>query len=84
MSKNGAADQISPIRFADILFASVTDPNGRNPKTRRVVVLTPDFALEGGYPIVVAGVTATLPSPLTADQAVVNECRRPIICPSKS
>lgn len=71
MSKNGAVDHISPIRFADILFASVTDPNGCNPKTRRVVVLTPDVALEGGYPIVVAGVTATLPSPLTADYVLL-------------
>jgi hypothetical protein len=56
-----------PIRFADILFAHVLDPNGQNPKIRRVVVLTPDHALAAGFPIVVAGVTGTLPDPLTAD-----------------
>ena len=56
-----------PIRFADIVFAEVLDPNGQNPKTRRVVVLTPDIELAAGFPIVVAGVTGTLPSPLTAD-----------------
>jgi hypothetical protein len=56
-----------PIRFADIVFAEVPDPNGRNAKVRRVVVLTPDGALAAGYPIVVAGVTGTLPDPLTDD-----------------
>ena len=71
MSKNGAVDPLSPIRFADILFANVTDPNGKNPKTRRVVVLTPDFALKARYPIVVAGVTGTLPDPLTADYVLL-------------
>ncbi|MGA8348298.1 MAG: hypothetical protein WB773_10770, partial [Isosphaeraceae bacterium] len=52
---------------ADIIFAEVLDPNGQNPKTRRVVVLTPDIELAAGCPIVVAGVTGTLPNPLTAD-----------------
>ena len=34
------------VRFADILFVdAVLDPAGRNPKGRRVVVLTPDDAL---------------------------------------
>ena len=71
MSKNGAVDPLPPIRFADILFANVTDPNGKNPKTRRVVVLTPDLALKARYPIVVAGVTGTLPDPLTADYVLL-------------
>jgi hypothetical protein len=56
-----------PIRFADIVFAEVLDPSGKNPKTRRVVVLTTDIELAAGYPMVVAWVTGTLPSPLTAD-----------------
>ena len=43
-----------PIRFADIIFAEILDPNGQNLKTRRVVVLTPDIALAAGFPIVVA------------------------------
>ena len=67
MSKGGAAAVQFPIRFADIVFAEVLDPNGQNPKTRRVVVLTPDIELAAGFPIVVAGVTGTLPDPLTAD-----------------
>jgi hypothetical protein len=62
MSSGGAAAAPFPIRFAEIL-----DPNGQNPKTRRVVVLTPDRELAAGFPIVVAGVTGTLPNPLTAD-----------------
>ncbi len=56
-----------PVRFADILFAEVPDPNGQNPKVRRVVVITPDIELAAGCPIVVAAVTGTLPDPLTAE-----------------
>ena len=67
MSSGGAAASQFPIRFADIIFAEVLDPNGQNLKTRRVVVLMPDIALAAGFPIVVAGVTGTLPNPLTAD-----------------
>ena len=67
MISGGAAAVKFPLRFADIIFADVLDPNGRNLKTRRVVVLTPDSALAAGYPIVVAGVTGTLPTTLTAD-----------------
>jgi len=67
MSSGGATAAQFPIRFADIIFAEVLDPNGQNLKTRRVVVLTPDIALAAGFPIVVAGVTGTLPNPLTAD-----------------
>ena len=67
MSNVGAPTVPFAIRFADILFAEVLDLNGRNPKVRRVVVLTPDLELAAGYPIVVAGVTGTMPNPLTAD-----------------
>jgi hypothetical protein len=67
MSSGEAAVAPFPIRFADIIFAEVLDPNGQNLKTRRVVVLTPDVQLAAGFPIVVAGVTGTLPKPLTAD-----------------
>jgi hypothetical protein len=67
MTSGGSAPAPFPIRFADVLFAEVPDPNGQNPKTRRVVVLTPDVELAAGFPIVVAGVTGTLPRPLTAD-----------------
>ena len=67
MSSGATAAVGFPIRFADIIFADVLDPNGQNPKTRRVVVLTPDIELAAGFPVVVAGVTGTLPNPLTAD-----------------
>src|SRR5438045_3772700 len=67
MGNRGTAPAPVPIRFADILFAEFLDPNGQNSETRRVVVLTPDIALAAGFPIVVAGVTGTLPNPLTAD-----------------
>jgi hypothetical protein len=58
-----------PIRYADIVFAEIRDPSGLNPKLRRVVILTPDAALTAGHSIVVAGVTGTLPNPLTAGSA---------------
>ena len=67
MNSGGTAAAQFPIRFADIIFAEVLDPNGQDPKTRRVVVLTPDIELAAGFPIVVAGVTGTLPNPLTSD-----------------
>lgn len=60
-----------PMHFADIVFAEISDPNGLNPKVRRVVILTPDAALAIGYPIVVAGVAGTLPDPLTSDYVVL-------------
>ena len=67
MSSGQATSVPLPIRFADIIFADVFDPNGKNRKTRRVVVLTPDMELAAGLPIMVAAVTGTLPDPLTAD-----------------
>jgi mRNA-degrading endonuclease toxin of MazEF toxin-antitoxin module len=67
MSSGETATAQFPIRFADIIFAEIRDLNGQNPKTRRVVVLTPDVELAAGSPIVVAGVTGPLPDPLTAD-----------------
>jgi hypothetical protein len=49
------------VRFADILFVdAVLDPAGRNPKGRRVVVLTPNDALAAGFPIVAAPVTSQI------------------------
>ena len=71
MNERLVVKPLPPIRFADILFANVKDPNRQNPKTRRVVVLTPDAVLAAGYPIVVAGVTGTLPDPLTADYVLL-------------
>jgi hypothetical protein len=67
MSESEATASQFPPRYADILFAEILDPNGQNAKVRRVVVLTPDDALAAGYPVVIAAVTSTLPSPLTDD-----------------
>jgi hypothetical protein len=71
MTSRGTAAATILIRFADIVFAEVFDPNGQNPKTRRVAVLTPDIELAAGFPIVVAGVASTLPNPLTADYVML-------------
>ncbi len=46
MSSGKTAAGPFPIRFADIIFAEVLDPNRHNPKTRRVVVLTSGFTPE--------------------------------------
>ncbi|HWE37778.1 MAG TPA: hypothetical protein VG406_14515 [Isosphaeraceae bacterium] len=72
MSDAGSAGTPSLIRYADILFVKdVLDPNGRNPKQRRVVVLTPDTALAAGFPIVAAPVTSQIPPVLTADHVIL-------------
>jgi mRNA-degrading endonuclease toxin of MazEF toxin-antitoxin module len=68
---DGPANVAQPIQYGDIVFAEVSDPNGLNPKIRRVVVLTPDAALAAGYPIVVVCVTGTLPDPLTSDYVLL-------------
>lgn len=57
MNNRGATPAPRPVRFADILFvAGVLDPNGRSPKQRRVVVLTPNDALDAGFSVVAAPV----------------------------
>jgi len=67
VSNAGAAGPPFPVRYADIIFVDgVLDPNGQNPKRRRVVVLTPNFALAAGFPIVAAPVTSQVPPVLTA------------------
>jgi mRNA-degrading endonuclease toxin of MazEF toxin-antitoxin module len=67
MSSGTGSGAPATICYGDILLAEVLDPQGRNPKVRRIVVLTPDAALAAGHPIVGAAVTSTLPNPLTAD-----------------
>ncbi len=72
MSNAGVAGAPFPVRYADIIFADgVLDPNGQNPKTRRVVVLTPDSALAAGFPIVAAPVTSQVPPVLPADYVLL-------------
>jgi mRNA-degrading endonuclease toxin of MazEF toxin-antitoxin module len=72
MSNAGSAGVPFPVRYADIIFVKdVLDPGGRNPKQRRVVVLTPDTALAAGFPVVAAPVTSRLPPVLTADHVLL-------------
>jgi mRNA-degrading endonuclease toxin of MazEF toxin-antitoxin module len=72
MSNAGAAGSPSPVRYADIIFVDgVLDPDGRNPKHRRVVVLTPDTALAAGFPVVAAPVTSRVPPAPTADHVLL-------------
>jgi hypothetical protein len=72
MSNAGAPGNPPPVRFADIIFVTdVLDPNGQNPKPRRVVVLTPDAALAAGFPIVAAPVTSQVPPVPTADHVLL-------------
>ena len=53
------------VHFGDIVIVKdLLDPQGRNPKDRRAVVLTKDGDLERGEPIVVAGITSRLQPPL--------------------
>jgi mRNA-degrading endonuclease toxin of MazEF toxin-antitoxin module len=64
----------------DILFVDgVLDPNGQNPKRRRVVVLTPDLALAAGFPIVAAPVTSQVPPILTADHVLLPFRNQPCV-----
>jgi mRNA-degrading endonuclease toxin of MazEF toxin-antitoxin module len=72
MSNAGGSATSFPIRYADILFVeNVLDPNGQNPKTRRVVILTPDDTIATGSPIVAGAITGTLPDPLTNDYVML-------------
>ena len=72
MSSIGTSSGHPPVRFADIVFVNgVLDPNGQNPKTRRVVLLTPDDALAAGYPIIAAAITGSIPDPLTSDYVLL-------------
>jgi hypothetical protein len=72
MSNAGVAGPPFPVRYADIIFVdSVLDPNGQNPKHRRVVILTPNIALAANFPIVAAPVTSQVPPVLTADYVLL-------------
>jgi hypothetical protein len=75
---DGPANVAQTIQYGDIIFAEVSVPNGLNPKIRRVVVLTLDAALAAGYPIVVVGVTGTLPDPLGESHVRLFFLRQPV------
>jgi hypothetical protein len=70
MSNAGGGAAVPPVSYADIIFAdNVLDPAGGNPKSRRVIVITPDAELAAGYPSVAVGVTGSLQN-ITADHVL--------------
>lgn len=77
MNNHGAAPAPRPVRFGDVLFVrGVLDPNGQNPKQRRVVILTPNDALDAGFPVVAAPVTSQVP-PIPGPDHVVLPFKNP-------
>jgi mRNA-degrading endonuclease toxin of MazEF toxin-antitoxin module len=56
------------LKYGDIVIVSgLPDPQGRNPKDRPAVVVTPTEELEAGRPIFVVAITTTLLAPLPND-----------------
>jgi len=55
------------LSFGDIVIVTdLLDPQGRNPKDRPAVVVTPTDDLEAGRPVFVIAITTTLPERLPA------------------
>jgi hypothetical protein len=50
-----------------LLVSDVLDPDGQNPKTRPIVVVTPDVEIAEGGGLFGVAVTGTFPDPLPAD-----------------
>jgi mRNA-degrading endonuclease toxin of MazEF toxin-antitoxin module len=50
-----------------LLVAEILDPNGQNPKTRPVIVVTPDALIVEGGELFGVAVTGTSPDPLPDD-----------------
>ncbi len=69
-SPPGPSDSAKRQGFHESLPERRGDPNGQNPKHRRLV-LTPDSALAAGFPIVAARVTSQVPPVLTADYVLL-------------
>ncbi len=59
-----------------IVKAEVRDPAGRNPKIRRLVVVTETEQIRPGEPFVCVAVTATLPRRLTGEYVLLPWDRR--------
>lgn len=56
------------VRFGDVVIvAGLLDPQGRNPKDRACVVVTPPDQIEEGAPFDVVAITTKLPDPLPLD-----------------
>jgi mRNA-degrading endonuclease toxin of MazEF toxin-antitoxin module len=54
-----------------VLVSDLLDPQGRNPKTRPAVIVTPTAEIDPRLPLQVVAVTTFLPDPLPADHVLL-------------
>jgi mRNA interferase MazF len=54
-----------------VLISALLDPQGRNPKDRPCVIVSPTAELEAGLPLQVVAITTLLPDPLPADHVLI-------------
>lgn len=52
------------LQQGSIVWVTINDPNGRNPKRRPAVVVSPTSAIQAGEPIVVVAATTQVEKPL--------------------
>lgn len=55
---------MSLLQQGRIVWVTVRDPNGENPKERPAVIITATDEIQPGQPIVAVAITGTLPNPL--------------------
>jgi mRNA-degrading endonuclease toxin of MazEF toxin-antitoxin module len=55
-----------------MVAAEVLDPQGRNPKIRPVVIVTPTEAIQPGVAFYGVAITGSLPNPLTAEFVLIS------------
>lgn len=53
-----------PPKQGDIVWATVSDEAGRNPKNRPCLIITPTESLAEGHPITAVAITSTFTTPL--------------------
>jgi mRNA-degrading endonuclease toxin of MazEF toxin-antitoxin module len=58
---------VSLLQQGRIIWATMRDPNGQNPKERPAVIVTATAEIQSGHPIVVVAITGTLPNPLPSE-----------------
>jgi len=58
---------VLPLQQGRIVWASVRDPNGRNPKERPAVIITATDEITDDKPFVAVAITNTLENPLPPD-----------------
>jgi mRNA-degrading endonuclease toxin of MazEF toxin-antitoxin module len=54
-----------------VLVSALLDPQGRHPKDRPCVIVTPNDELGEGLPLQVVAITTYLPTPLPADHVLL-------------